>query len=198
MGGTGMDDGKVFSTFQAAKICHVAPVTIIRWIEAGRLESYKTPGGHRRIREQDLVTFIEENGLPRYSAGGISTPRVLVVDDEMVVRRFIQKSLEESVLESICEFSNDGIDALMKLGIFQPHLMVLDVNIPWVDGLEICRRIRSNENTRQIKIIVITGFLNDDDRDEILAAGADHLLFKPFDEGQLLDMVSQALGDASV
>ena len=192
-----MDDGKVFSTFQAAKICHVAPVTIIRWIEAGRLESYKTPGGHRRIREQDLVKFIEENGLPRYSAGGISTPRVLVVDDEMVVRRFIQKSLEESVLESICEFSNDGIDALMKLGIFQPHVMVLDVNIPWVDGLEICRRIRSNENTRQIKIIVITGFLNDDDREEILAAGADHLLFKPFDEGQLLDMVSQALGNAS-
>ena len=192
-----MDDGKVFSTFQAAKICHVAPVTIIRWIEAGRLESYKTPGGHRRIREKDLVKFIEENGLPRYTAGGISTPRVLVVDDEMVVRRFIQKSLEESVLECICEFSNDGIDALMKLGIFQPHVMVLDVNIPWVDGLEICRRIRSNENTRQIKIIVITGFLNDDDRDEILAAGADHLLFKPFDEGQLLDMVSKALGNAS-
>jgi excisionase family DNA binding protein len=191
-----MNEGKVFSTFQAAKICHVAPVTIIRWIEAGRLESYKTPGGHRRIREKDLVKFIEENGLPRYTAGGISTPRVLVVDDEMVVRRFIQKSLEESVLECICEFSNDGIDALMKLGIFQPHVMVLDVNIPWVDGLEICRRIRANENTRQMKIIVITGFLNDDDRDEILAAGADHLLFKPFDENQMLDMVSKALGNA--
>lgn len=192
-----MNDGKVFSTFQAAKICHVAPVTIIRWIEAGRLESYKTPGGHRRIREKDLVKFIEDNGLPRYTAGGISTPRILVVDDEMVVRRFIQKSLEESVLECICEFSNDGIDALMKMGIFQPHVMVLDVNIPWVDGLEICRRIRANENTRQIKIIVITGFLNDDDRDEILAAGADHLLFKPFDEGQLLEMVSKALGNAA-
>ncbi len=192
-----MNDGKVFSTFQAAKICHVAPVTIIRWIEAGRLESYKTPGGHRRIRETDLVKFIEDNGLPRYTAGGISTPRILVVDDEMVVRRFIQKSLEESVLECICEFSNDGIDALMKMGIFQPHVMVLDVNIPWVDGLEICRRIRANENTRQIKIIVITGFLNDDDRDEILAAGADQLLFKPFDEGQLLEMVSKALGNAS-
>lgn len=192
-----MDDGKVFSTFQAAKICHVAPVTIIRWIEAGRLESYKTPGGHRRIRESDLINFIEVNGLPRYTAGGISTPRVLVVDDEMVVRRFIQKSLEESVLECICEFSNDGIDALMKLGIFNPHVMVLDVNIPWVDGLEICRRVRANENTRQIKIIVITGFLNDNDRDEIVNAGADHLLFKPFDEGQLLDTVSKSLGSAA-
>lgn len=192
-----MSDGKVFSTFQAAKICHVAPVTIIRWIEAGRLDSYKTPGGHRRIREADLVKFIEENGLPRYTAGGISTPRVLVVDDEMVVRRFIQKTLEESVLECVCEFSNDGIDALLKLGIFQPHVMVLDVNIPWVDGLEICRRVRGNENTRQVKIIVITGFLNDNDREEIVNAGADHLLFKPFDEGQLLDLVSRSAGASS-
>jgi len=192
-----MDDGKVFSTFQAAKICHVAPVTIIRWIEAGRLESYKTPGGHRRIKEKDLVRFIEENGLPRYSSGGVATPRVLVVDDEMVVRRFIQKTLEESVLECICEFSNDGIDALMKIGIFRPHVMILDVNIPWVDGLEICRRIRSNENTKPVKIIVITGFLHDDDRDEILAAGADHLLFKPFDEGKLLEAVSSALDGSS-
>jgi len=192
-----MSDGKVFSTFQAAKICHVAPVTIIRWIEAGRLASYKTPGGHRRIREADLVSFIEENGLPRYTAGGISTPRVLVVDDEMVVRRFIQKTLEESVLECVCEFSNDGIDALLKLGIFQPHVMVLDVNIPWVDGLEICRRVRGNENTRQLKIIVITGFLNDNDREEIVNAGADHLLFKPFDESQLLELVSKAVGAAS-
>ncbi len=192
-----MNDGKVFSTFQAAKICHVAPVTIIRWIEAGRLGSYKTPGGHRRIQEQDLVKFIEDNGLPRYTASGIATPRVLVVDDEMVVRRFIQKSLEESVLECICEFSNDGIDALMKLGIFEPHVMVLDVNIPWVDGLEICRRVRANENTRQTKIVVITGFLNDNDREEIVKAGADHLLFKPFDEGQLLETVSRALGDSS-
>ena len=191
-----MKDGKVFSTFQAAKICHVAPVTIIRWIEAGRLVSYKTPGGHRRIRESDLVKFIEDNGLPRYTASGISTPRVLVVDDEMVVRRFIQKTLEESVLECICEFSNDGIDALMKLGIFQPHVLVLDVNIPWVDGLEICRRIRGSENTRQVKIIVITGFLNDNDRDEIIEAGADNLLFKPFDESQLLDAVTKAVGGA--
>ena len=192
-----MNDGKVFSTFQAAKICHVAPVTIIRWIEAGRLESYKTPGGHRRIREKDMVKFIEDNGLPRYTAGGISTPRVLVVDDEMVVRRFIQKSLEESVLECITEFSNDGIDALIKLGIFQPHVLVLDVNIPWVDGLEICRRIRANENTQQMKIIVITGYLNDGDREDILAAGADHLLFKPFDEAQLMEMVSKALGNTT-
>jgi excisionase family DNA binding protein len=193
----GMNDGKVFSTFQAAKICHVAPVTIIRWIEAGRVVSYKTPGGHRRIREPDLVKFIEDNGLPRYSAGGISTPRVLVVDDEMVVRRFIQKSLEESTLDCICEFSNDGIDALMKLGIFEPHLMVLDVHIPWVDGLEICRRVRANENTRQMKIVVITGFLNDNDREEIVKAGADHLLFKPFDEAQLLDTVSKVLGESA-
>jgi len=187
-------DRKVFSTFQAAKICRVAPVTIIRWIEAGKLTSYKTPGGHRRIREQDLLAFMENHGLPRYLAEEVSRPKILIIDDEMVVRKFIQKSLESSDLECECETSGDGIDALLKIGLFQPDVLILDINIPWVDGLEICRRIRNNEATQQIKVITITGFLSDEDKGEIINSGANYLLFKPFDVDQLLALTAKALG----
>ena len=53
----------VFTTFEAAKICHVSPLSIINWVNAGRLAAFRTPGGHRRIRRDDLVRFMRENGM---------------------------------------------------------------------------------------------------------------------------------------
>jgi excisionase family DNA binding protein len=185
---------KVFSTFQVAKICRVAPVTIIRWAESGKLASYKTPGGHRRIVERDLLAFLERHGLPHGSLDGTSSPRILIIDDEMLVRRQMQKALKASGLECACETSSDGIDALLRFGYFHPQLVVLDINIPWVDGLEICRRLRAFEPTRQVKVIVVTGYLSDSDREEIVAAGADEILFKPFEPEQFLAIITRALG----
>ena len=59
-----MREKSVFTTFEAAKLCHVSPLSIINWVNAGRLPAFRTPGGHRRIRREDLVRFMRENGIP--------------------------------------------------------------------------------------------------------------------------------------
>ncbi len=63
-----MRDKSVFTTFEAAKLCHVSPLSIINWVNADRLPAFRTPGGHRRIRREDLVRFMqadERRGLGR-------------------------------------------------------------------------------------------------------------------------------------
>ena len=59
-----MRDKPVFTTFEAAKLCHVSPLSIINWVNAGRLPAFRTPGGHRRIRRDDLARFMRDNGIP--------------------------------------------------------------------------------------------------------------------------------------
>ena len=59
-----MRDKAVFTTFEAAKLCHVSPLSIINWVNAGRLPAFRTPGGHRRIRREDLVRIMRDTGMP--------------------------------------------------------------------------------------------------------------------------------------
>ena len=59
-----MNRKSVFTTFETAKLCHVSPLSIINWVNAGRLPAFRTPGGHRRIRREDLVRFMRDNGIP--------------------------------------------------------------------------------------------------------------------------------------
>ena len=54
----------VFTTFETAKLCHVSPLSIINWVNAGRLPAFRPPGGHRRIRREDLIRFMRDSGIP--------------------------------------------------------------------------------------------------------------------------------------
>ena len=74
----------VFTTFETAKLCHVSPLSIINWVNAGRLPAFRTPGGHRRIRREDLVRFMKENGIPLAEElrEGSGKSRVLIVVEE--------------------------------------------------------------------------------------------------------------------
>src|SRR5512136_1672435 len=90
-----MNDKSVFTTFEAAKLCHVSPLSIINWVNAGKLPAFRTPGGHRRIRRDDLIRFMKESGIPVPDAmrDGSGRAKVLVVDDEPSIRRVLDEYL---------------------------------------------------------------------------------------------------------
>src|SRR5262245_63535257 len=90
-----MREKTVYTTFETARLCQVSPLSIINWVNAGRLAAFRTPGGHRRIRRDDLVRFMRENGmpLPEELREGSGRPRVLVVDDEQAIRDVIAEHL---------------------------------------------------------------------------------------------------------
>jgi excisionase family DNA binding protein len=154
----------VFSTHSAARFCRVTPMTIIRWIEEGRIRAYKTPGGHRRIMRADLEDFSRRNGIPfiwEERVENAEVRRLLIVDDD--------KSTVDAILDAIfdeadeatqgaweVEHTDNAFDAGRLVSSFRPDLVFVDVNLPGVDAARMARAIRTDPATMQARVIAIT------------------------------------------
>jgi CheY-like chemotaxis protein len=114
-------------------------------------------------------------------------PSILIADDDRSVRRLLAAtlSLEYETLEA-----TDGLEAIAAVEAERPTGVLLDVSMPKMDGLEVCRRIKSNPELADTRVIILTG--NPSLSKMSFAAGADHWLAKPFSPIQLLDVLYQA------
>jgi DNA-binding response OmpR family regulator len=112
---------------------------------------------------------------------------VLVVDDDEMIRRLVRAVLEADEFE-VAE-ARDGETALRLASEAQPSVVVLDIMMPGLDGVEVCRRLDHD----QVKVVILTA--RDDPRleDECRTAGADAFLTKPFSSIQLLDLVAELM-----
>ncbi|MBI5201538.1 MAG: response regulator [Elusimicrobia bacterium] len=159
---------------------------MIRWLEDRKMPSFKTGGGHRRVWEEDVVGFMKAHGIPvppELAAG--NRLRVLIVDDEAVNRRLIQKVIRKSLPEAAIEEASDGFEAGHKMNAFLPAIVILDLRLPGIDGLRVCRMIRAEDRFRGVKVLAITGYDFEDSKRRALASGADDFLGKPFEIGEL-------------
>lgn len=185
-----MESKQSFSTSEVARFCHVTPDTVRKWAEAGRIPVFKTPGGHRRIRRDDLVQFLRENGIPLGEDLRANGTRVLVVDDEEGIVSLIQRYLENFAPEFEVSVATDGFDAGHQVGMFQPSVVFLDLKLPGIDGFEVCRRIKASPATASTKIIAITGLPEPDVTERIIGLGASTCLRKPFTSDDLRKALS--------
>ncbi len=175
-----MEMKQSFSTSEVARYCHVTADTIRKWAEAGRIDVFKTPGGHRRIRRDDLVHFLKDNNIPLHPDLDNSGVKVLVVDDEKAVISVIRRFLERSETGFQIEIALDGYGAGHSVATFRPDVVFLDLRLPGVDGFEVCRRIKSAPETSDIDVIAMTGYYEPDVADRIIELGAAMCLKKPF------------------
>jgi excisionase family DNA binding protein len=169
-----------FSTSEVAKYCHVTADTIRKWAEAGRIHVFKTPGGHRRIRREDLLRFLRENTIPIHEDLDNSGVRILVVDDEKAVISVIRRFLERSQTPFQIEVAMDGYDAGHQVAAFKPDVIFLDLRLPGLDGFEVCRRIKSSPETAHVYVVAMTGYYEGDVANRVIELGATMLLQKPF------------------
>ncbi|MBI5093776.1 MAG: response regulator [Candidatus Hydrogenedentes bacterium] len=175
-----MDMKQSFSTSEVARFCHVTADTIRKWAEAGRIHVFKTPGGHRRIRREDLIQFLRENNIPIHTDLDNSGTRVLVVDDEKAVVSVIRRFLERSQTSFQVEVAMDGFDAGHQVATFRPDVVFLDLRLPGIDGFEVCRRIKASPDRANIHVIAMTGYYDGDTASKIIEIGAAMCLQKPF------------------
>ena len=121
----------ILTVFKASKHCRVSPKTIINWIEAGHIKAYKTVGGHRRIKKEDLEIFMKKQGIPipgeKLNEG---RKRILVVDDDPIIVDTIVQALKEDEHDYEVFSASDGFEAGLKVKEFKPHLMILDLLMP--------------------------------------------------------------------
>ena len=175
-----MESKQSFSTSAVAKYCHVTADTIRKWAEAGRIHVFKTPGGHRRIRRDDLIQFLRENNIPLHEELDSSGVKILVVDDEKAVISIIRRFLERSQARFQIEIAMDGYDAGHQVATFRPNVIFLDLRLPGIDGFEVCRRIKASAESASTRIIAMTGYYESDVAQRIIEMGAEMLMQKPF------------------
>lgn len=186
---------KILTVSQASKYCKVAPKTIINWIEAGHINAYKTVGGHRRIKQDDLDHFLEVHKMPSFAhAEDTKRNRILVVDDDRIIVETIVQSLEEDPNDYEVISAADGFEAGIQVVHFKPDLIILDIMMPDINGYEVCRKIKSNPETRHIMIIVLSAYLDDDNYKEMKNYGADACFSKPLPLPELKEQVARLLG----
>ncbi len=182
---------KAYTTFEAAKICHVTHHSIKNWIKQGLIRASRTPGGHYRILEQDLDSFREEYDMfPRDK--GPSKRRVMIVDDDADARALMEEILTDEGYELI-KVSN-ATEVGLKAAQLAPDLILLDFLMPELNGFDVCKALRSNELTRSIPIMAVTCLNKEDDIERIFECGADEYLSKPFRVDQLQEKVQELIG----
>ncbi len=184
-----------FTVVKAAKYCDVSSKTIINWVEAKHIKAYKTVGGHRRIKRADLEDFMNRQGIP-IPAGSASNERkrILVVDDDPIIVETIVQSLEEDEYGYEVISASDGFEAGLQINHFKPDLLILDIMMPDIKGYEVCEKVKSNEETKNTIIIVLSAYLDEEKFKKMKEHGADACFSKPLPLPQLKKEVASLLG----
>jgi PAS domain S-box-containing protein len=126
-----------------------------------------------------------------------ATGRILVVDDDKSIRDMLTKALAEAGPYLVEEASN-GIEACIKLGTYRPDLLILDMFMPEMDGLEVCRTIKSETEFSDMNVIITTGFPDHQKLKEVAALGFDRIHYKPFNLPDFLMVISNIFSKFSI
>jgi excisionase family DNA binding protein len=191
------DMKQVYTTGEAAKICKVSQQTIIRCFDNGQLKGFRVPGSRfRRIPREALYKFMKDNGIPT-DALESGKRKVLLVDDDPDLVDMMSKVLEDDGRFEV-RIAANGFDAGMMVKEYRPDLIVLDVMLPDINGKEVCQRVRADNTLEDVRIICISGMIEDDKIQELKDAGADDFLHKPFEIEELIDRMCVQLGIEAV
>lgn len=182
----------LFTTGEAAEICRVSQQTIIRCFDAGRLDGFRIPGSRfRRIPRQSLIEFMKENNIPRDNLESGKKKVLIVDDDPEIVELMVDLLSRDGRFETKTAFS--GYDAGILTQQFRPDLILLDYMLPDVNGNVVCQTIRKNSEFENIKIIIVSGVVKQDEIDHLLKSGAEGFIRKPFSIIELTDKIVTVL-----
>jgi excisionase family DNA binding protein len=180
----------LLTSHEVGDLIQVNPTSVNKWVADGLIPAFRTPGGHRRIRAVDLVTFLDAHKMPiPRDIEGIAKRRALIVDDDSKLLKAFERSLKKYAQRISVQTTTNGIDALVAVGAFKPHLIVLDVFMPEIDGLEVCRRLKANPETANITVLMTSAQLKADLEKKAKDVGATRYVQKPIDTSLILDLL---------
>ena len=190
--------GKVFSALEVANICGVVNQTAINWIKNEYLKAFTTPGGQFRVYADDLKVFLKERNMRvpeelEKVLGDNENNTFLVIDDDRELNTVITARLRQAFPEHRVEQAFDGFEAGSLLGRLKPSVVFLDINLPGVNGITICRNIKNDPVHGKPIVIAISGMDDQDDRDAVLREGAEGFFSKPLNLDELVETVENSI-----
>ncbi len=177
------------TSLEAAGLLMVSPVTIREWARKGLLQSVSTAGGHRRFMLDELRQFARAHGISLEGPGDTpaSEPlRVLLVDDDWVFTEYLREIVLAADPRIQVKSAMDGFRAGQLTEGFRPNLVALDINMPGIDGIELCRRLRASPVTVNSRLVILSGSLSPENVAAARAAGADAWIEKGASRAEIL------------
>jgi excisionase family DNA binding protein len=183
---------ELFTTGEAADICRVSQQTIIRCFDSGRLEGFRVPGSRfRRIPRESLIKFMKDNRIPLETLDS-GKKKVLIVDDDTEIIDLLVDVLSKDGRFEV-KTATSGYEAGIQTQRFRPDCILLDYMLPDVNGNVVCHTIRRNPEFENIKIIIVSGVIKQDEIDQLLKSGAQDFIKKPFDITDLIKRICTTL-----
>ena len=183
-------DKEVFTTGEVADVCQISQQTVIRCFDNGRLKGFRVPGSRfRRIPRDALLQFMRENSIPlaRLEPG---KKRVLVVDDDPDIVEMLLDLLQADGRFEV-KTARTGYDAGVQTEHFRPDVIILDYLLPDINGNTVLETLRQNSELSYIKVVLVSGVVNPEEVQTLMAAGADDFIKKPFDIDHLINRVAE-------
>lgn len=193
----------IYSALDVARMCGVVNQTVINWIKSGQLKAIVTPGGQYRITPDDLFVFLRKRGMPIPSALQhielqTNTASVLIIDDDVVLNNTMSAFFNKNLQGFSIHQAFDGFEAGVIISKIRPKYLILDLNLPGVDGFEICRKIKYDSAFGLPYIVVITAFDDEKTKRKIMKLGADSFYTKPVEFQVILDEIQQNINVSPV
>ncbi len=185
--------GKQFySTHEIARICNVSLTTVAGWIDRKLLPGFKTPGGHRRVKSEDLAAFLRKFRMPAPPSLMPAKTRVLVVDDDPAIRESVSDALRASGNYEV-KTCGSGFEAGRRVIEWRPDAILLDFIMPDLDGFQVCKLLKEREETRNVAIIAMTVIEDEPRVSRMRRMGVDAHVAKPFDLDVLAATIDKVL-----
>lgn len=152
------ENSEFCSTTTAAKMLGISVGTVQQLVENGKLQAWKTAGGHRRILLHSVEELLQSQSVDQpATAVKPMALSVIVVEDDPVLLKGYQRMLEKTAIPLQIELFDNGLDAMLRLGSGFPDLLILDLEVPFIDGFEMLRRLQKLPTVTPKHIVVITG-----------------------------------------
>ncbi len=190
----------ILTTHKIAKELSCDISTVIKWIDHDKLSAYRTPGGHRRVHLDNLISFLNAHNIPIpkvFQKKKKKTNTILIVDDEEVIRRTLKRVIAKMLPGVKTEEACDGFETGQKLSKVKPDLVILDIGLPGMDGFKVCHDILKDSTLQGTRVLAVTGYGSETIGERIKEAGAHDFLPKPFDLDVLVEKIKNLISAQS-
>jgi len=188
-----------YTTGEVARILGTHPDTIRNYCDSGELETERgILFTHRRIKKESLIAFLQKRGIPGDVIDRKIPRRILVVDDEAPVREMIVESLKILGFPFEFDFAENGHQACIQVGYNPPDLIILDLMMPEMDGFQVLESIKKTEISKDIPVMVVTGYGDEENIRRISGLGVVDFLKKPFSIAEIQEITLRLLKFAEI
>lgn len=179
------------TTNEAARLLGVSRPLVIQWIDSGQLKGFRIPGStSRRIPREALVAFAKQHGIPVVTEPQVRT--LLIVDDDMDFAEGVAQAVRAADAGWEPRLADSGFEAGRLVGQLRPSAILLDIRLKDIDGRRICAILRQDPLLAGVRVIAMSGLLNESEERRLRQQGFDAYLRKPFQIQALLDLLRAA------